>query len=115
MEVVDDPNRRRPSGCPQCRAKEPLTAHGFYNRTIVDEAFDGLIRIRRYLCQTCLRTVSLLPECALLFMRFSISLIARTVKARLMENRDCKVAAPGSSYLRGQIGLRRYSILAVSC
>jgi len=109
MEVVDDPNRGRPSGCPQCRAKEPLTAHGFYNRTIVDEAFDGLIRIRRYLCQTCLRTVSLLPEWALPFMRFSISVIARTVKARLMENRDWKVAAPGSPYQRGQHWVRRFS------
>lgn len=62
MEVIDDPNRGRPADCPQCLAKEPLTAHGFYRRTIVDEGFDGVIRIRRYLCRVCLRTVSLLPE-----------------------------------------------------
>jgi hypothetical protein len=110
MEVVDDPNRGRPSGCPQCRAKEPLTAHGFYSRTIVDEAFDGVIRIRRYLCQACLRTVSLLPEWALPFMRFSIPEIANTVKARLMENRDWKAAAgPGSPYQRGQHWVRRFA------
>src|SRR5437016_11979188 len=70
MEQVEDPDRGRPSSCPQCRSKERLKAHGFYSRTIVDEAFDGLIRIRRYLCQACLRTVSLLPEWALPFMRF---------------------------------------------
>ena len=72
MEHINDPDRGRPSSCPQCWAKERLRAHGFYSRTIVDEAFDGRIRIRRYLCQECLRTVSLLPEWAFPFMRFSI-------------------------------------------
>ncbi len=65
MEQIEAPDCGRPSSCPQCRVKEPLTAHGFYSRTILDEVFDGLIRIRRYLCQACQRTVSLLPECAL--------------------------------------------------
>ena len=51
MEQIEDPDRGRPSSCPQCRSKERLKAHGFYSRTIVDEAFDGLIRIRRYLCR----------------------------------------------------------------
>jgi hypothetical protein len=56
IEQSDDPDRGRPSRCPQCQAKERLTAHGFYRRTIVDEVFSGLIRIRRYLCGACLRT-----------------------------------------------------------
>ena len=110
MEQIEDPDRGRPSSCPQCFIKEPLTAHGFYSRTIVDEAFDGVIRIRRYLCQACLRTVSLLPEWALPFMRFSIREIAKTVKARLMENRDWKAAAgPGAPYQRGQHWVRRFA------
>ena len=109
MEQIDDPDRGRPSSCPQCEAKEPLRAHGFYSRTIVDQAFDGLIRIRRYLCQACLRTVSLLPEWALPFMRFSIPEIARTVKARLMEKQAWKIAAPGVPYQRGQHWVRRFS------
>ena len=108
MEQIDDPNRGRPSSCPQCSAKEPLTAHGFYSRTIVDQAFDGLIRIRRYLCQACLRTVSLLPEWALPLMRFSVEVIAKTVQARLLENQDWKVAAPGAPYQRGQHWVRRF-------
>src|SRR5437867_8162718 len=107
IEQVEDPERGRPSSCPQCRSQERLKAHGFYSRTIVDEAFDGLIRIRRCLCQACLRTVSLLPEWALPFMRFSIPVIAKTVKARLMENRAWKVAARGSPYQRGQHLARR--------
>ena len=49
-EAISDPDRYRPDGCPQCPADEPLTAHGFYIRTIVDVEFDGSIRVRRYLC-----------------------------------------------------------------
>ena len=109
MQVINDPNRGRPSSCPQCWIKEALTAHGFYSRTIVDEAFDGVIRIRRYLCQACLRTVSLLPEWALPFMRFSISVIARTVHVRLMKNQSWKVAAPAAPYQRGQHWVRRFA------
>lgn len=108
MEQIEDADCGRPSSCPQCAAKEPLTAHGFYRRTIVDEAFDGLIRIRRYLCQACQGTVSLLPEWALPFMRFSIPQIARTVKARLMEKRAWKAAAPEAPYQRGQHWVRRF-------
>src|SRR2546427_9097872 len=85
MEQVEDPDRGRPSSCPQCRSKERLKAHGFYSRTIVDEAFDGLIRIRRYFCQGCLWTGSLFPEKALPLFRFRISVIARKVKGRLIE------------------------------
>jgi transposase-like protein len=108
MEQIEDPAHGRPSSCPQCRSKEPLRAHGFYSRTIVDEAFDGLIRIRRYLCQACLRTVSLLPEWALPFMRFSIPVITKTVKARLMENQIWKVAALAAPHQRGQHWVRRF-------
>jgi len=108
MEQIGDADCGRPSSCPQCAAKEPLTAHGFYSRTIADEAFDGLIRIRRYLCQACYRTVSLLPEWALPFMRFSIPQIARTVKARLMEKHAWKAAAPEAPYQRGQHWVRRF-------
>jgi hypothetical protein len=107
-EQIDDPDLGRPSSCPQCEVKEPLTAHGFYSRTIVDQVFDGVIRIRRYLCQACLRTVSLLPEWALPFMRFSIPVMGRTVKARLIENREWKVAAPGAPHQRGQHWVRRF-------
>ena len=36
LEQLADPDRHRPAHCPQCQAKHPLTAHGFYTRTIVD-------------------------------------------------------------------------------
>src|SRR5215467_12169248 len=61
-EQLSNPDAHRPGSCPQCQDKHPLTAHGFYTRTVIDTAFDGVIRVRRYLCHACQRTVSLLPE-----------------------------------------------------
>ena len=57
--AIADPDRYRPDHCPQCEANQPLAGHGFYQRTLVDVVFDGVIRVRRYLCRLCKRTVSL--------------------------------------------------------
>ena len=84
LEQIADPDRYRPDHCPLCAAKHPLTGHGFYRRTLVDVAFDGIIRVRRYLCRSCKRTVSLLPELALPWLRFSVSVIALFLLARLL-------------------------------
>jgi len=107
--LADTPDHYRPTQCPQCQAKHPLTAHGFYTRTLIDSAFDGLIRVRRYLCQTCRRTVSLLPEFALPYLRSSITVIALFLIARLLQAKTLAAALPASSpYQRGQFWLRRF-------
>ena len=67
-EAIADPSRYRPDHCPQCQAAQGLTAHGFYRRSLVDAGFDGWIRVRRYLCRCCKRTVSLLPQFALPYL-----------------------------------------------
>jgi len=72
LEEISDPHRYRPESCPQCSARDPLVTHGFDSRTLVDVAFDGTIRVRRYLCRLCKRTVSLLPEFILPYLRFSL-------------------------------------------
>jgi hypothetical protein len=108
LEQLPDPDRYRPACCPQCQAKQPLTAHGFYTRTLADLAFDGLIRVRRYICQFCRRTVSLLPEFALPYLRFSIALISLWLLARLLPASPGRTAAPPMSYQRGQFWLRRF-------
>jgi len=59
-EESADPSRYRPDHCPRCQAGHGLTAHGFYRPTLVDEGFDESIRVRRYRCRLCRRTVSLL-------------------------------------------------------
>ncbi len=112
-EAVSDPDRYRPDHCPQCEAQEPLAGHGFYSRTLVDVAFDGVIRVRRYLCHLCKRTVSLLPEFALPWLRFSITVIALFLVARLLQRLTLEgaalVAAQASMpYQRGQFWIRRF-------
>ena len=75
-EQLSNPDAHRPGHCPQCQTKHPLSAHGFYTRTLIDTAFDGVIRVRRYLCNACRRTVSLLPEFILPYLRSSLTVIA---------------------------------------
>jgi hypothetical protein len=84
-EEVSNPDRYRPDHCPQCPARQPLIAHGFYSRTLVEAGFDGSIQVRRYLCRSCRRTVSLLPRFALPYLRFGITVIALFLVARLLQ------------------------------
>ena len=119
LEELSDPNRYRPDHCPQCPAKPPLTAHGFYHRTMGDVGFDGVIPVRRYLCQSCKRTVSLLPQFALPFLRFSIPVISLFLIARLLHGCTLKAAAqaaaqPVMPYQRGQLWSRRFQKQAES-
>jgi transposase-like protein len=112
-EEIADPDRYRPDHCPQCAAKHPLTGHGFYRRTLVDVAFDGFIRVRRYLCRSCKRTVSLLPEFALPWLRFSVSVVALFLTARLLAGLTLAAAARAAAqcampYQRGQFWIRRF-------
>jgi Domain of unknown function (DUF6431) len=113
LDEIADPDRYRPDHCPQCEARHPLTGHGFYRRTLVDAAFDGVIRVRRYLCRSCKRTVSLLPEFVLPWLRFSISVIAMFLVARLLNGLTLAAAARAAAqtvmpYQRGQFWIRRF-------
>jgi len=115
LTQLDYPDRHRPHQCPQCQAKQPLTAHGFYTRTLLDSAFDGCIRVRRYLCEACRRTVSLLPEFALPYLRSSVTVIALFLIARLLLNKTLKDALPPAApYQRGQSWVRRFRAHAES-
>ncbi len=112
-EEIADPDRCRPDHCPQCEAQQPLTGHGFYRRTLVDVTFDGIIRVRRYLCRLCKRTVSLLPEFALPWLRFSLTVISLFLVARLLQGltlaAGARVAAhKAMPYQRGQFWIRRF-------
>jgi transposase-like protein len=112
-EEISHPDRYRPDPCPQCQARQPMMGHGFYRRTLVDVGFDGTIRVRRYLCRSCRRTVSLLPELALPYLRFTLSVIAAFLVARLLEGRTLVAAAvaafePHMPYQRGQFWVRRF-------
>ena len=112
-EQLSNPDAHRPSHCPQCQTKRPLSAHGFYKRTLIDTAFDGVIRVRRYLCHACRRTVSLLPEFILPYLRSSLMVIALFLVARLLGGQTLDAAArsappPPMPYQRGQFWIRRF-------
>jgi hypothetical protein len=112
-QELADPSRYRPDHCPQCQAAHELTAHGFYRRTLVDGAFDGSIRVRRYLCRCCKRTVSLLPPFAFPYLRFGITVIALFLIARLLHGHTLRAAAAAATlspmpYQRGQFWVRRF-------
>ena len=113
LDELSDADRYRPDHCPQCKAKRPLTSHGFYRRTLVDPGFDGVIRVRRYLCNLCKRTVSLLPPFALPWLRFSLTVISLFLVARLLQRLTLAAAALAASqrampYQRGQFWIRRF-------
>jgi hypothetical protein len=114
-EQLANPDCYRPGHCPQCQTKHPLTAHGFYTRTLIDTAFDGIIRVRRYLCQACQRTVSLLPEFVLPYLRSGLTVIALFLIARLLQAQTLNAAAcapPPMPYQRGQFWVRRFRVQA---
>ena len=108
LAQLPDPDRHRPACCPQCQSRHPLIAHGFYTRTLVDSDFDGWIRVRRYLCELCRRTVSLLPDFALPYLRFGVATIALCFLARLLPSSPRCTAPTSIPYQRGQFWLRRF-------
>ena len=113
LQELSDPDRYRPNHCTLCRTPNPLRAHGFYCRTLVDVQYNGSIRVRRYLCLPCRRTVSLLPEFVLPYLRFTIQVIGLFLVSRLLDRCTLTVAAgaafqPNMPYQRGQFWVRRF-------
>jgi len=113
MQRGEDLVRYCPKICPLCHNKQTLISHGFYSRTVVDVELDCEIRVQRFLCRGCRRTVSLLPEFVLPYLRFTITVIGSFLKARLVEGRTLKAAAeaahqPHMPYQRGQHWVRRF-------
>jgi len=113
VELRQEGDRCRPLKCPQCESKQPLVCHGFYERTLEDQAEGFVIRVRRYLCAACRRTVSLLPEFVLPYIRFTIRTMASFLKARLIERQTLKAAAEAAHqvrmpYQRGQQWVDRF-------
>ena len=113
VESIGEADRYRPASCPQCESKQPLMCHGFYKRTVADMGSDCVIRVRRFLCRACRRTVSLLPEFVLPYLRFTIRVISAFLKARLLLEHTLIAAAgaaqqAGMPYQRGQQWVRRF-------
>ena len=54
---------RAPSECPRCHRYHRFQAHGYYGRYATDRTGKTLrIEVRRFLCTSCARTLSCLPD-----------------------------------------------------
>ena len=65
----------RPESCVQCGSARPLVKHTPYFRDVIDEACQLRIRIFRYRCKPCGRTVSFLPSFAVPRKHYSSKVI----------------------------------------
>src|SRR3970040_170562 len=72
----------RPAQCPRCQAVTALIGHGFYWRKPLDLERVYCIRIKRWYCTVCHRTLSLLPSFLLRFRHYVLEVIQAVVVAR---------------------------------
>lgn len=73
----------RPLTCPHCQAPGRLVGHGSYPRNAVDERLAVPIRIKRFLCAACHKTISVLPSFCLPFRHYQSTIIQRVLDLRL--------------------------------
>ncbi len=72
----------RPNRCPHCNELDVLIGHGFYVRKALGLAQVYVIRIKRWYCKACERTVSMLPSFLLRFRWYLVAVIQSSVIAR---------------------------------
>jgi transposase-like protein len=98
----------RPSECPQCRVVDTLIGHGFYERKALSPTQAHVLRIKRWYCKACQRTISLLPSFVLRFRHYLLDVIQSVVVTRFEEAtswaqvaRRCAIdGAPSSRTIR---------------
>ena len=61
-----------PCRCPQkgCGMSACMKKHGFYSRNILLKGYVGVIRVRRYKCALCGKTVSMLPSFCIPYLQY---------------------------------------------
>ena len=66
-----------PGKCPfgDCGVNLQMKKNGFYIRLLITITFAGLIRIRRYKCPKCGRTLSMLPSFCIAGFTYSIDIV----------------------------------------
>jgi hypothetical protein len=72
----------RPNECPQCRVVDALIGHGFYERKALSPTQVYVLRIKRWYCKACQRTISLLPSLLLRFRHYLLEVIQLVVVTR---------------------------------
>ena len=72
----------RPKRCPFCQAPDRFIGHGSYPRNAVDERQAVPIRVKRFLCAACRKTVSVLPTFCLPWRHYQTSTIQTVLGLR---------------------------------
>ena len=75
-----------PSRCPHCHIPAMMKKHGFYKRYIILISYDGVIRIRRYICDECQRTVSMLPSFCVPRYQYGTEIIITALLTAIIKN-----------------------------
>jgi hypothetical protein len=73
----------RPEQCPHCDTQGRMVGHGSYSRKPKGLTRAWVIRVRRWRCQVCRRTVSCLPNFLLSFRHYLVSVIQAVLSLRL--------------------------------
>lgn len=60
---------------PDCGVRVKMKKHGFYSRWLIDTRFMGKIKVRRYKCPLCGKTISMLPSWCISGFQYSINII----------------------------------------
>jgi hypothetical protein len=76
----------RPRVCPGCGAAEACIGHGFYMRFALDANHVYEVRIKRWYCKQCQRTISLLPSFLLCYRHYVLAIIQAVVVARFEDH-----------------------------
>ena len=85
VQVYPNPSEssHRPRDCPHCEDVDTFIGHGYYWRQPIDQQKAYPIRIKRWLCKACRRTVSILPSFLLRFRHYLLAVIQEVVTARI--------------------------------
>jgi uncharacterized protein DUF6431 len=79
-EKSDSVDLVKPDQCGACGAEECFWGHGCYQRTVVHEGTETLVKVRRYLCRWCGKTVSLLFSFLVAYRKHSASTVAEGIE-----------------------------------
>ena len=70
-----------PEGCPWCGEQNCLIGHGTYQRKAKDEQRVYWIRVKRWFCKNCHRTLSILPNFLFSHRQYLVRVIQGVVVA----------------------------------
>ena len=90
-----------PKKCPHkdCGINVEMKKHGYYSRFLTTLKFSGIIRIRRYNCPKCGRTVSMLPSFCIPGISYGAVLIVMLLRYTLIAGSIRKAAKTFCAYV----------------